>query len=84
MAAVARATPPSRRSEPKAEKRKQCNCRNSRCLKLYCECFASGQYCFAWCVIASASAHRARSLALCCTCGEFLRFRWPLNLAPHL
>lgn len=27
-------------------KRKQCNCRNSRCLKLYCECFASGQYCF--------------------------------------
>mmetsp|Transcript_51247 Transcript_51247/g.101992 ORF Transcript_51247/g.101992 Transcript_51247/m.101992 type:complete len:228 (-) Transcript_51247:1175-1858(-) len=27
------------------EKRKQCNCRNSRCLKLYCECFASGQYC---------------------------------------
>jgi hypothetical protein len=27
------------------EKRSQCNCRNSRCLKLYCECFASGQYC---------------------------------------
>jgi hypothetical protein len=21
--------------------------RNSRCLKLYCECFASGRYCFA-------------------------------------
>ena len=29
------------------EKRKSCNCRNSRCLKLYCECFASGVYCFA-------------------------------------
>lgn len=25
--------------------RKNCNCRNSRCLKLYCECFASGKYC---------------------------------------
>ena len=25
--------------------RKQCNCRNSRCLKLYCECFTSGLYC---------------------------------------
>ncbi|GIL88049.1 hypothetical protein Vretifemale_16084 [Volvox reticuliferus] len=25
--------------------RKQCNCKNSRCLKLYCECFASGRYC---------------------------------------
>ena len=25
--------------------RKACNCRNSKCLKLYCECFASGLYC---------------------------------------
>eukprot|EP00743_Colponemidia_sp_Colp-15_P008671 GILK01009439.1.p1 GENE.GILK01009439.1~~GILK01009439.1.p1 ORF type:complete len:325 (+),score=31.40 GILK01009439.1:46-1020(+) len=25
--------------------KKQCNCKNSRCLKLYCECFASGEYC---------------------------------------
>ena len=23
----------------------QCKCRNSKCLKLYCECFASGIYC---------------------------------------
>lgn len=30
-------------STPK--KQKQCNCRNSKCLKLYCECFASGVYC---------------------------------------
>ncbi|XP_010254065.1 PREDICTED: protein tesmin/TSO1-like CXC 5 isoform X2 [Nelumbo nucifera] len=30
-------------STPK--KQKQCNCKNSRCLKLYCECFASGIYC---------------------------------------
>ncbi|KAM6583185.1 hypothetical protein CsatB_010187 [Cannabis sativa] len=27
------------------KKQKQCNCRHSRCLKLYCECFASGIYC---------------------------------------
>ncbi|CAL1373471.1 unnamed protein product [Linum trigynum] len=26
-------------------KPKQCNCKNSRCLKLYCECFAAGLYC---------------------------------------
>lgn len=26
-------------------KRKPCNCKNSKCLKLYCECFASGTYC---------------------------------------
>ncbi|KAJ8492501.1 hypothetical protein OPV22_014222 [Ensete ventricosum] len=24
---------------------KNCNCKHSRCLKLYCECFASGVYC---------------------------------------
>lgn len=30
-------------STPK--KQKQCNCKNSRCLKLYCECFAAGIYC---------------------------------------
>ncbi|KAJ9168314.1 hypothetical protein P3X46_019857 [Hevea brasiliensis] len=27
------------------KKPKQCNCKNSRCLKLYCECFAAGIYC---------------------------------------
>ncbi|RVW96341.1 Protein tesmin/TSO1-like CXC 5 [Vitis vinifera] len=27
------------------KKQKQCNCKHSRCLKLYCECFASGIYC---------------------------------------
>lgn len=26
-------------------KRKQCHCKNSKCLKLYCECFASRTYC---------------------------------------
>ncbi|XP_021597752.1 protein tesmin/TSO1-like CXC 5 isoform X2 [Manihot esculenta] len=30
-------------STPKRQK--QCNCKHSRCLKLYCECFASGTYC---------------------------------------
>ncbi|XP_065848636.1 protein tesmin/TSO1-like CXC 6 [Euphorbia lathyris] len=27
------------------KKGKQCNCKNSRCLKLYCECFAAGIQC---------------------------------------
>ena len=32
-------------STQRKNSRKSCNCRNSRCLKLYCECFASGVYC---------------------------------------
>ncbi|KAI4379412.1 hypothetical protein MLD38_005714 [Melastoma candidum] len=50
--------PPRKMESPKAKprantdvkdgtpkKQKQCNCKHSRCLKLYCECFASGTYC---------------------------------------
>ncbi|XP_061366422.1 protein tesmin/TSO1-like CXC 5 [Gastrolobium bilobum] len=43
---------PQSRSRPNFEmkdatpkKQKQCNCKHSKCLKLYCECFASGIYC---------------------------------------
>lgn len=27
------------------KRKRQCNCKNSKCLKLYCECFASGSFC---------------------------------------
>ncbi|XVF49167.1 hypothetical protein PTKIN_Ptkin03bG0246800 [Pterospermum kingtungense] len=45
--------PESPKAKPRAnelkdgtpKKQKQCNCKHSRCLKLYCECFASGIYC---------------------------------------
>eukprot|EP01103_Thecamoeba_quadrilineata_P016982 TRINITY_DN585_c0_g1_i1.p1 TRINITY_DN585_c0_g1~~TRINITY_DN585_c0_g1_i1.p1 ORF type:complete len:416 (+),score=78.00 TRINITY_DN585_c0_g1_i1:38-1285(+) len=28
-----------------AQRKKQCNCKNSKCLKLYCECFAARVFC---------------------------------------
>ncbi|KAL1224306.1 Protein tesmin/TSO1-like CXC 7 [Cardamine amara subsp. amara] len=31
--------------EVESSKQRHCNCKNSKCLKLYCECFASGSYC---------------------------------------
>ncbi|GAX76458.1 hypothetical protein CEUSTIGMA_g3903.t1 [Chlamydomonas eustigma] len=38
-------TGPPRSGGGGSSAKKQCNCKNSRCLKLYCECFASGRYC---------------------------------------
>jgi len=48
--APAFALPPSSPPNGKADEvsvppRKACNCKNSKCLKLYCDCFASSQYC---------------------------------------
>ncbi|XP_075652151.1 protein tesmin/TSO1-like CXC 5 [Castanea sativa] len=52
QAPVRKPDSPKSRPKPNSEvkdgtpkKQKQCNCKHSRCLKLYCECFASGIYC---------------------------------------
>ncbi|XP_028774023.1 protein tesmin/TSO1-like CXC 5 isoform X2 [Neltuma alba] len=51
-ARVGKPESPKSRSRPNFDmkdvtpkKQKQCNCKHSKCLKLYCECFASGIYC---------------------------------------
>lgn len=41
-----------------ANRRNPCNCKKSRCLKLYCECFAGGNYCDG-CNCANCSNNRA-------------------------
>ena len=69
-AAPAKAPPPAR-----------CNCRKSRCLKLYCECFKAGRDCGAHCrctdcansgadreLVAQARAKTTVRTRTCCTC----------------
>lgn len=36
---------PKTKSKKSQGKRKTCNCTKSQCLKLYCECFANGEFC---------------------------------------
>ncbi|KAF8094315.1 hypothetical protein N665_0365s0003 [Sinapis alba] len=42
---ISRARPVVEGRDGTPQKKKHCNCKLSRCLKLYCECFASGTYC---------------------------------------
>lgn len=37
--------PRKRSPSPDALRRKHCNCTKSQCLKLYCDCFANGEFC---------------------------------------
>jgi len=36
---------PIKKSKSRQGKPKKCNCKNSKCLKLYCDCFSAGNYC---------------------------------------
>lgn len=37
--------PPTQPVITTSKPRKPCNCKNSQCLKLYCDCFANGEFC---------------------------------------
>lgn len=45
LTAPVRVTPASSRGRKGAERTIACNCKKSKCLKLYCECFANQNYC---------------------------------------
>ena len=45
MGTKARAPPKPSRSKSRQGKPKKCNCKNSKCLKLYCDCFSAGVMC---------------------------------------
>eukprot|EP00887_Chlorella_sp_A99_P004102 scaffold23.g4102.t1 len=55
---------------------KRCNCKKSRCLKLYCDCFANGGYCGAGCTCANC-ANRANNLKAVLAARESIKARNP-------
>ena len=42
----------------------QCNCRQSRCIKMYCDCFAKGKYCSASCKCVGCVNHSTNEASL--------------------
>ena len=64
-------------------KRKPCNCKNSKCLKLYCECFASGEIVHV--VLFSAhfdvSGLYCEVQCNCHSCHNNVRFEWDRQAA---
>jgi hypothetical protein len=55
---------------------KKCNCKKSRCLKLYCDCFASGAYCALHCSCVSC-ANKSESVELVLAAKEQIQTRNP-------
>ena len=45
MGTKSRPPPKPSRSKSRQGKPKKCNCKNSKCLKLYCDCFSAGVMC---------------------------------------
>ncbi|EPS71868.1 hypothetical protein M569_02891, partial [Genlisea aurea] len=62
---------------------KRCNCKKSKCLKLYCECFAAGVYCVDLCACVDCfnkPAHEGTVLAT----RKQIESRNPLAFAPKV
>jgi hypothetical protein len=45
---------------PKEEKVVGCNCKNSRCIKLYCECLKKNNYCLPTCNCKNCLNHKSK------------------------
>ncbi|CAI0384156.1 unnamed protein product [Linum tenue] len=62
---------------------KKCNCKRSKCLKLYCECFAAGLYCMESCSCQGCSNNPANETAVLAT-RHLIFSRNPLAFEPKV
>ncbi|XP_024525711.1 protein tesmin/TSO1-like CXC 2 isoform X1 [Selaginella moellendorffii] len=62
---------------------KRCSCKKSKCLKLYCECFASGSYCLDSCACGNCSNRQEHEDVVSET-RQLIQSRNPLAFAPRV
>ncbi|EFJ15088.1 hypothetical protein SELMODRAFT_27247, partial [Selaginella moellendorffii] len=61
----------------------RCSCKKSKCLKLYCECFASGSYCLDSCACGNCSNRQEHEDVVSET-RQLIQSRNPLAFAPRV
>ena len=64
------------------KKKRSCNCKNSRCTKLYCECFAAGVYCNDTCNCANCCNNKVSVEATLIALTSSARSRWFCTARP--
>ncbi|KAG0461510.1 hypothetical protein HPP92_021807 [Vanilla planifolia] len=72
-----------RKEAPEIEGQKRCNCKKSKCLKLYCDCFAAGIFCTKACTCEGCS-NKPEHEGIVCSIKQQIVTRNPLAFAPKV
>ncbi|XP_020685601.1 uncharacterized protein LOC110101867 [Dendrobium catenatum] len=72
-----------RKKDPEIEGQKRCNCKRSKCLKLYCDCFAAGMFCNKTCSCQGCS-NNSENEEMVSSTRQLIETRNPLAFAPKV
>ncbi|KAI0502267.1 hypothetical protein KFK09_017214 [Dendrobium nobile] len=72
-----------RKKDPELEGQKRCNCKRSKCLKLYCDCFAAGMFCNKTCSCQGCS-NNSENEEMVSSTRQLIETRNPLAFAPKV
>ncbi|KAL0915320.1 hypothetical protein M5K25_015729 [Dendrobium thyrsiflorum] len=72
-----------RKKDPEIEGQKRCNCKRSKCLKLYCDCFAAGMFCNKTCACQGCS-NNSENEEMVSSTRQLIETRNPLAFAPKV
>ncbi|XP_020590381.1 uncharacterized protein LOC110031499 isoform X2 [Phalaenopsis equestris] len=72
-----------RKKNPEIEGQKRCSCKRSKCLKLYCDCFAAGMFCNKSCACQGCS-NNSENEEMVSSTRQLIEARNPLAFAPKV